>query len=67
MATNQAHAAFNNWMKHVKKDRVSNEYLDSRDYRFGFRKTDLYYKGSIVSTPKGVHMPGINARGTVGP
>lgn len=67
MASNQAQAAFNNWMKHVKKDRVSNEYLASRDYRFGFRKTDYYYKGSTMSMPKGVHMPGMNARGTVGP
>jgi hypothetical protein len=67
MSSNQGKSAFNNWMSHVKKDRISNEYLNSRDYRFGFRKTDYYFKGSKASFQKGVQMPGMNARGTVGP
>jgi hypothetical protein len=54
-------------MNQVKNDRMSNEYLNSRDYRFGYRKTDFFYKGTKGTFPKGVQLPGLNSRGTVGP
>lgn len=67
MSGNQAKAVYTNWMNAVKKERIANENLAPRDYRFGYRRSDAFYKGTVATSIKGLHMPGMNARGSVGP